>query len=201
MAFINRAKQLGCSLDEITDLVGIWDGERCGPVQLRFHELVTGKIVEAEHQIAELTAFTAQLQTAATQLSGQPIDGPCGEGCACVAEDMVASATVPVTLGVKPDDPPIVCTLDGGAMPDRLVEWRAVLDQARSRTACRDGALRVEFDGEIALSDLTLLVAAEQRCCAFFAFAITVDSRGIALEVRAPDAATDIVTSLFGQPA
>ena len=32
LAFISRAKQLGSSLEEITDLVEIWDGERCGPV-------------------------------------------------------------------------------------------------------------------------------------------------------------------------
>ena len=35
LAFIARAKQLGCTLEEITDLVSIWDGERCGPVQRR----------------------------------------------------------------------------------------------------------------------------------------------------------------------
>src|SRR4029079_4289209 len=33
LAFIGRAKQLGCTLEEIIDLVSIWDGERCGPVQ------------------------------------------------------------------------------------------------------------------------------------------------------------------------
>jgi DNA-binding transcriptional MerR regulator len=43
LAFIARAKQLGCSLDEVTDLLRIWDGEQCGPVQRRFHELVTEK--------------------------------------------------------------------------------------------------------------------------------------------------------------
>ena len=38
LAFIARAKQLGCSLEEVTDLVEIWDGQRwrefgacCGP--------------------------------------------------------------------------------------------------------------------------------------------------------------------------
>ena len=51
LAFIARAKQLGCSLEEIADLAGIWDGERCGPVQRRFHELVTAKIRDAERQI------------------------------------------------------------------------------------------------------------------------------------------------------
>jgi DNA-binding transcriptional MerR regulator len=95
LAFIGRAKQLGCSLEEITDLVGIWDGERCGPVQKRFHDLVTTKLADAERQIAELTALTAQLRHAAAQLAGPAVDGPCSEDCACVA---VGGALAPVTL-------------------------------------------------------------------------------------------------------
>ena len=62
LAFIARAKHLGCSLDEITDLVGIWDGERCDPVQRRFHELVTEKIRSTQTQIAELTAYLKTLK-------------------------------------------------------------------------------------------------------------------------------------------
>jgi hypothetical protein len=45
------------------------------------------------------------------------------------------------------------------------------------------------------------LAAAEQACCAFFAFAITIDQRGIALEVRAPAAAEEAVTAVFGAAA
>ena len=49
---------------------------------------------------------------------------------------------------------------------------------------------------------LTLhLVAAEQDCCQFFQFAITVDTRGLALEVRAPSDAYAIVESMFGAPS
>ncbi|MGH9024462.1 MAG: MobF family relaxase, partial [Acidimicrobiia bacterium] len=33
LAFISRAKQLGCTLPEITGLVTAWDGRRCEPVQ------------------------------------------------------------------------------------------------------------------------------------------------------------------------
>lgn len=98
LAFISRAKQLGCSLDEITDLVGIWDGERCGPVQRRFHDLVTDKLAQTQHQIAELTALADQLRHAALQLSGPATDGPCDERCACVALD---GALTPVELTSK----------------------------------------------------------------------------------------------------
>jgi MerR family transcriptional regulator, copper efflux regulator len=95
LAFIARAKQLGCSLEEITDLVDIWDGERCGPVQKRFHDLVTTKLADAQRQIAELAALSDQLRHAAAQLAGPAIDGPCNEDCACLALD---AALAPVTV-------------------------------------------------------------------------------------------------------
>ena len=84
LGFISRAKRLGCSLEEITDLVELWDGERCAPVQRRFHELVTAKIADAEHQIAELTRLRGQLEDAAALLAGPATDGPCGPACACL---------------------------------------------------------------------------------------------------------------------
>jgi DNA-binding transcriptional MerR regulator len=93
LAFISRAKQLGCSLEEIADLVGIWDGRRCGPVQKRFHELVTSKLAEAERQVAELTALSDQLRHAAARLAGPAVDGPCNESCACLALDVALAAS------------------------------------------------------------------------------------------------------------
>jgi MerR family transcriptional regulator, copper efflux regulator len=99
LAFIARAKQLGCSLDDIADLVGIWDGELCGPVQKRLHDLVTEKLAEAQRQIDELAAFRDQLHHAATQLTGPTPDGPCSESCACMALD---GALRPVPLTTKP---------------------------------------------------------------------------------------------------
>lgn len=42
------------------------------------------------------------------------------------------------------------------------------------------------------------LSTAEQDCCQFFRFTITVDTRGLALEIRAPADALPIVHSLFG---
>ena len=99
LAFIARAKQLGCSLEDIADLVGIWEGERCGPVQKRLHDLVTAKLAEAQRQIEELTAFRDQLHNAATKLTGPTPDGPCSEDCACMALD---GALAPVPMTAKP---------------------------------------------------------------------------------------------------
>ena len=61
LAFIARAKQLGCTLEEIADLVEVWNGDRCGPVQRQLHELVTAKFRDADLHIAELNRFTGQL--------------------------------------------------------------------------------------------------------------------------------------------
>lgn len=91
LAFIARAKQLGCTLEEITDLVGIWDGQRCGPVQRRFHDLVTDKLADTERKLAELTVLRDELRHAAAQLDQPPTDGPCSAACACIALERTAA--------------------------------------------------------------------------------------------------------------
>ena len=85
LAFIARAKRLGCTLEEIVDLVGLWDGTgRCDPVQRRLHELVTAKLADTRRQITELTALTSQLEVAASALA-VPSDGDaCDGSCACM---------------------------------------------------------------------------------------------------------------------
>lgn len=83
LAFIDRAKHLGCSLEEIIDLVAVWDGT-CEPVQRRFHDLVTAKLAETQRQSDELTQLQAQLGDAARQLAGPTSDGVCDGECACI---------------------------------------------------------------------------------------------------------------------
>jgi MerR family transcriptional regulator, copper efflux regulator len=211
LAFIARAKQLGCSLEEITDLADIWDGRRCGPVQRRFHDLITAKLRDADTNMAELSAFTEQLRAAADQLSGEPIDGPCGPDCACLAGeadlvplDSSVAATSTVSLGDKPDptpmDVPVACTLEPGAMADRMAEWAGVLASARRRVDIADG-VRIEFSPDVDLGEVGRLIGAEQRCCAFFNFSLTVDATGIALEVQAPELAAEMISDLFGTAA
>jgi MerR family transcriptional regulator, copper efflux regulator len=198
LAFIARAKQLGCSLDEITDLVGVWDGERCGPVQRRLHELMTDKLHATQTRIAELTAFASQLQTAASRLDGPALDGPCGEGCACLAENEAPAPSSVPFIAAAASELPIACTLQSTAMPERIERWQAVLANVRARVRTADGRLRLEMEHGVDLSELATLAVAEQQCCSFFAFAVTVDERGVALEVDAPDHAAEIVSAMFG---
>lgn len=76
LAFLGRAKELGCTLDEIGDLLEISDGDRCAPVQRRLHDLVTAKIATARRQVADVTAMTARLEAAAARLGDEPVEGP-----------------------------------------------------------------------------------------------------------------------------
>lgn len=201
LSFIARAKQLGCTLEEITELVAAWAGERCAPVQHRLHELVTAKIADVQHRTVELVAFGAQLQAAAAQLGAPPVDGPCDDDCACLAQPVVEP--VSVTIGQRSDSVPIACTLEGGlpAMQARIAEWQAVLAHARSRETVAGTTLRLAFDARVPLAELARLVVAEQACCQFFTFAITVDGRGVGLEIGAPEGAEELVASVFGVAA
>lgn len=200
LGFIGRAKQLGCTLEEITALAELWAADDCAPVQARLHELVTDKIADAQRRSAELVGLTADLQVAAAHLGGRPVDGPCGDGCACLgghAEPAQSAESTRVVLGERAD-PDIACTLPATEIPGRVDDWQQVLDHVIDRAPSDDGGLRLSLSPDVPLDELARLVTAEQRCCAFFAFAITVDDRGVALEVRAPDDAADVVTAVFG---
>ena len=79
-------------------------------------------------------------------------------------------------------------------------DWSRLLAHATTRHVL-DGGVRVELDADTSTAELIRLVVAEQSCCRFMQFAITVDGRGIALEVTAPDDALPILHSLFGAPS
>jgi DNA-binding transcriptional MerR regulator len=204
LAFIARAKQLGCTLEEITGLTTAWDGGQCGPIQDQLRQLVAGKIEAAQTQIVELVTFTSELQAAATVLEQHRPDGACDADCGCVSGQGGANVTRPhsVTLSSKPRSagaPAIACTLTAASMGGRLAEWQALSRHVVQRDVI-DGGLRCTFGPEVPLGELMRLAAAEQDCCQFFNFAITIDTRGIALEARGPVDALPIVMSLFGPP-
>ena len=85
LAFIARAKQLGCTLEEVADLADAWDNDECAPVKHRLRGLVAAKLHETEQRMRELRALQADLRATATMLESAPLDGPCDESCGCTA--------------------------------------------------------------------------------------------------------------------
>jgi hypothetical protein len=95
---------------------------------------------------------------------------------------------------------PIACSLEPSAIPERLSEFENILAKTRRRLVV-EGGLRLEFDPTIDLGALAKLLTAEQQCCPFWSFSVTIDDRGIALEVRGPEGTADILDALFGVAA
>src|SRR5437899_311110 len=77
LRFIARAKQLGLPLEEISDLLFVWEQGSCAPVQDHLRPLLEEKIAQVEERIAELTAFSAQLVQARADLDTAAPQGPC----------------------------------------------------------------------------------------------------------------------------
>ncbi len=200
LSFITRAKQLGCSLDEIGELLIAWDGGRCGPVQERLREVVSIKLAEAETRVVELMMLTADLRRAAATLLLHRPDGPCDDRCGCTSTTEATATTVTVSAKPPSDaDPPIACTLNGESMAARLLEWRRLLSFVTARKSI-DGGVRLELAAAAPVDEIARLATAEQDCCPFLSFAITVDSRGVALEARGPAEALPIMHAVFGGP-
>jgi MerR family copper efflux transcriptional regulator len=202
LAFIARAKQLGCRLEEIAQLAGAWDGGECGPVQDQLRTAVTTKLAQAEQQIIELTALTADLRRAATGLEQHRPEGACDDRCGCVSDPDAARGAVTFTTKrpATPDDAPVACSLGADQLPGQLTAWQALLHHVDQRTPL-PGGVRLAFRATASATELIRLVTAEQECCRFFAFVITVDQRGLGLEVSAPADASPLVASLFGAAA
>ena len=91
---------------------------------------------------------------------------------------------------------PIACTLDGAGQAERLDQWRRLLARADRRERV-EGGLRFQLPATLA-GPAAELAAAEQRCCAFFAFTLRLAGGGLELEVRAPTEALPLLTEVFG---
>lgn len=210
LAFVNRAKQLGCSLDEITDLATAWEGGQCGPIQDRLRALVADKLARAQTEIIELVTLTAELRRAAAALERHRPTGVCDDRCGCVSEPAdAAPVEFPVALTGSPADDAgraVACTLSPDRMRDRIETWNELLGSrtgllgaVSSRTAI-EGGIRLEFAAGTDVTEIAQLAAAEQECCRFFTFAITIDGRVVGLDITAPPDAHAAVTALFGTP-
>jgi DNA-binding transcriptional MerR regulator len=194
LRLVARAKELGCTLDDIAGLVEAWDADECGPVKHRLRSLVDTKVADVRRHIGEQVAFAAQLEATAAGLADRPVDGPCDDTCGCSTSAVVATDAGKATGG---DPAAIACSLGGGDMVARVEAWQALLAGVVRRQAVA-GGLRLVFGPAAPVAEIAGLAAAEHDCCRFFAFALTIDDRGIALEVTAPDDGQVLLETVFG---
>lgn len=96
---------------------------------------------------------------------------------------------------MEPDAVPVACTLEAGALPDRLEAWRSLRPDLR---ASRLEGARLEADfADRAVPDLLRLVEAERSCCAWATWAV----RDSTLSVEGPEeAVAALAEALLGRP-
>jgi predicted O-methyltransferase YrrM len=114
-----------------------------------------------------------------------------GETALCVKVDPYRR------MALETQEAEIACTLESGAMTDRLEEWRGLIESARDRSPIPAG-VRLTFGDDAPVDEIARLTQAEQACCSFLSFAITVDGRGVALEVSGPPTAQPLIATVFG---
>jgi len=197
LAFVARAKQLGLSLEEVGALTRLWDGDECGPVQQRMGDFVAHKLAATHERVVEMMALAGQLQAVAARLDDKPQAGPCDQTCACISD----TAPAPVSDGMGTTDPAadaeVACTLDAADRPGRLADWRSLMRRATGPERIA-GGLRFRFPAEAGLAAIVAdLAQAEQTCCAFLRFTVSVGAGTIRLDILAPIGAEAIVDGLF----
>jgi DNA-binding transcriptional MerR regulator len=83
LLFVIRAKRIGLSLQQISELLPIWDGVNCAATHEQITSLVDAKRAEVLEHIRELQAFAAQLDEVREALAGAPPRADCLPDLSC----------------------------------------------------------------------------------------------------------------------
>lgn len=101
LLFVTRARRLGLSCDQITELLPVWDGANCGAAAERVANLIDSKQAEVAARIAELKDFSAQLDDVRTMIaSSQPPD-TCSPDLSCCVPAR-SSDLIPIEMSTRP---------------------------------------------------------------------------------------------------
>ncbi|MFI1956150.1 MerR family transcriptional regulator [Streptomyces xinghaiensis] len=209
LAFIGAAKRLGLPLEELSELLDVWESGACAQVKAVLRPRVAAQIADAEAHAAELAAFTATLDRALAHLDALPDrPGRCDPECGFPAP--AAPASLPADISPSPGrrapgttterwrTAPVACSLSGDGLRERTARWRQLVDGAlRERI---DDGTRLTVPAERA-ADIAALATAEQQCCPFFDFRLHLDGSVLHLEVRASGEGAALLTELFGPAA
>ena len=184
LAFIGAAKHLGLPLEEIVELLTVWQAGACAEVKADLRPRLAARLAEAELRAAELAAFTESLRAALDHLDALPDRAtPCDPDCGFLSHRAAPEPAAPTA-----------CSLTGAGTAERIEQWRSALTDA-SRLEI-PGGIRLTVPSE-RFPVLAELSTAEQECCPFFDFRFHLDGRDLHVEVRAPAEAADLLTDVF----
>jgi MerR family transcriptional regulator, copper efflux regulator len=105
LAFIQRAKSLGLTLEEIRQLISTTDDARCDLLTPELQQLLARKLADCDRRIAELAAFRTALAGAAERLNAEAGSCADSDGCACSAYqqdcECLPAVTAPLDITVQ----------------------------------------------------------------------------------------------------
>jgi DNA-binding transcriptional MerR regulator len=227
LSFIGAAKHLGLPLEEIAELLDVWERGACAQVKADLRPRLTARLDQAEARRVEVEAFISELQQALAHLAALPDrSGRCDPHCGFLAG---RSPTAPAAEPAPIPSPTTVATTTALPWPQQRAEPASEPD-SESESAPREvapiacslhpnelheratrwhdvlaGGQRQTIDqGVMVVSvpaaragELAALCVAEQECCPFFDFVLRFDGPVVHLQVRAPHDARELVDQLL----
>ena len=88
LKFITRAKALGLSLEQVGELLGVWDGTNCAATQSEIAPMLDAKLLQVRDRIAELASFAAELELVRAKLCETAAPAACAPDLDCCAPSM-----------------------------------------------------------------------------------------------------------------
>jgi len=101
LLFITRARRLGMSIEQISGLLGVWDGTNCSTTRAHVVEQIDENLSEVRARVRELEAFAQQLVAARVELTKSDAPAACDPDLACCTPTMVGPTVV--TLRTRAD--------------------------------------------------------------------------------------------------
>jgi MerR family copper efflux transcriptional regulator len=181
LEFIQRAKGIGMSLEDIAELVAVWPSGRCQSLQARMRVHLAGQISAVRSQRAELDTFERQLQTVLSRLAARD-PGPerCGRGCGC--ETDLELGPDRTAAGLEPWG----CSLGRDALASRIGQWQEVV-AAAAWLEDTGGSVRLALPADPdMITTVARLCLAETACCPRARFLLEVTASRIVLTIEAP---------------
>lgn len=207
LAFISAAKHLGLPLEEISELLHVWESGACREVKADLRPRIAARLAAAEGRAAELAAFTASLHGALAHLDALPdrssrCDPECGflstapppHGGRLVNVALAPSRQAAEDEAERWRTVPVACSLTGDGLHERATQWHSAVDGATRTTVPEGLRLTLPIDRTARVAELA---AAEQQCCPFFDFRLHLDGPHLHLEIRAPADGAALLTDLF----
>ena len=93
-------------------------------------------------------------------------------------------------------DVPIACSLDAGALADRVVEWRALIATSVVSVEVEPTAVHLALEpSDAALVKAVGLAQREKQCCPFFDVTVDVGVQERTLSLSVPEGAEEAMTT------